>query len=301
MSDWHENNERVEAELDNARGNGANKRMMCIFCADQGHTDRKYSLSVNTDNGFWRCFRCGMSSRLNGFADQVDYGERGAAAEEEVDEFERPKEFLPIYGSTSYSLRPARDYLRGKGDNGRPVPVPKKRWKQADLYACSEGYWRNRIIVPYKTADGVWRGWISRIWWNKPPKRARGMDLLKYFYPPDMDRGAMLYNHRAMLIETDRPLIVVEGAFDTFNLWNDAVACLGDLSNNQFESLMRSDRPICFVLDGDAWQKGWALAARFRFEKKRAGHVKLEAGQDPDEVPKDWLLEQARRSIDAPL
>ena len=299
-----ERSSRVEALLDSALHTGDKARMSCPFCEDAGHRDRKRSLSVSTSNGFWRCFRCDTKGRIGSLDRGEDYSERGSKPspdpEEEV--YEKPSEFYALAGDRSEALRPARRYLLGKGPCGRPTPVPRSIWAAADIHACAEGFWQNRIIVPlYAPGQRKWLGWIARLWFHNLVPGAEGLAALKYLYPRGMDKGELFYNQRVLDRDTEDPAIVVEGAFDCFSLWDDACAMLGDCSHQQLDILIKSDRPVCVVLDGDAWQKGHMMAARLRFEGQHAGHVRLPPRTDPDEVDKNWLLEEARRSITTPL
>jgi DNA primase len=104
-----------------------------------------------------------------------------------------------------------------------------------------------------------------------------------------MQRGEVLYNHTALHVETERPVMVVEGVFDALALWPHAVAVLGKPSHFQVDALASAKRPVAIVLDGDAWQEGYALAMRLRLAGQRAGSVTLPPKTDPDEVDRAWL------------
>lgn len=296
------NSDRVESLLDSALHTGDRARMSCPFCEDAGHRDRKRSLSVSTSTGFWRCFRCDLKGKIGALDAGVDYSDRGPVVAALDEFYDKPDEFYRLALDTSVALRPARRYLLGKGRHGRPTPVPRSVWAQADLHACAEGFWQGRIIVPfYAPGKREWLGWVARLWTHEIAPGADGLAAIKYLYPRGMDKGEYLYNQRVLDLDTEDPVILVEGAFDCFAFWNDACAMLGDCSNQQLRTLISCDRPVCVVLDGDAWEKGYMLAARLRFEGQNAGHVRLPARVDPDEVDKTWLLEEARRSIHAVL
>jgi DNA primase len=111
-----------------------------------------------------------------------------------------------------------------------------------------------------------------------------------------MARGEIVYNVRAAWLG-EAPLFIVEGAFDALALWPDGLALLGKPSPPQIELLVECSRPVVVVLDGDAWEEGWALAQRIRFRGKRAGSIRLPPCTDPDEVPRQWLDEEAERCL----
>jgi DNA primase len=211
---------------------------------------------------------------------------------------EPPPEYLPLWngaGLRSAALQEARAYLQSR-------KLDQALWKPFQIGAAVDGFWCGRVIIPALSTDddAQWLGWIGRLWRN-PSKRAEGFAAMKYLYPKGMQRGVTFWNHRALHVESDAPVMVMEGALDAIGYGDDAVACLGKLSMLQLEALLACRRPVSIVLDGDAWRESWATAARLRFEGKRAGFVKLPPKVDPDEVDHSWLRELALRSLEAPL
>ena len=293
-------NERVEKALRGRRFHYKWIRVPCPFCADIGHADKKTSLGVQASNGVWHCFRCGEGGRLKEPPDPAQAlleAEPGDPVEAALTPIPPPDGF-PLLGEgpglTSITLEPARDYLRSRN-------VDEKLVRLLGLGAVVDGKYANRIIVPFhREGHDDWLGWIGRLW-CKPQPWAEGLSAMKYIYPKGMPRGMFLYNHAAVHVETDEPLIIVEGAFDTWPFYPDGAAVLGKPSNVQVEALKLAKRPVAIMLDGDAWEESWILAARLRFEGCRAGFVKLPPRTDPDEVPLDWARNEARRCINAPL
>lgn len=221
-----------------------------------------------------------MVGRLDGYEDLE------APEEEERPVMEPPSEFYELCrgeGRGSMSLDPARKYLRGRG------LADEKLWATARIGACAEGFYAGRVIVPVLSPDGDWLGFVGRAWVKKHD--------VPYLYPRGMARREVLYNHAALLGEGDRPVFVVEGVMDALALWPDAVAVLGKPSAGQLIALAESPRPIAVALDGDAWAEGEKLAMQLQTEGQRAGNIKLPPGKDPDEVPRQWLDEEARRCL----
>lgn len=294
-----DNSERLERALRGARLNQAWIRIPCPFCEDAGHEDRKRSMGVNAASGGFNCFRCGTSGKML----EPPNPEMGSADSEPTETpvvlFDPPAEFVPLGygdGATAMCFQDARSYLKGRGVARRSLV------ERLEIGACDEGFWSGRILVPLLTSDHEgWLGWTSRLWVDKPSPKATGFHAMKYLYPKGMPRGMFLYNHDALNVETDEPLLVVEGVFDALPLWPNAVAVLGKPSHMQVDALLTARRPIAVVLDGDAWVEGQMLAARLRFDGKRAGHVHLAPGQDPDEIDREQLTALARACIDADL
>jgi len=293
------NNEAVERALRGARFGRAWIRVACPFCIEAGHTDRKLSLGVSAGTGSYACFRCGARGRLQDAPDPSQTVTPQAEAAQTQAVLEPPEEYIALHtreGRYSLSLQPARDYLasRGLGD----VRV----WERYKIGAAADGYWAGRVIIPMISEfdDAVWHGWVARLW-RAPGKSAEGRHGMKYLYPKGMQKGVTFWNHRALNIDTETPVMIVEGALDAIPFGDDAAAALGGLSHMQTEALLACDRPVCLVPDGDAWNEAWALTARLRFEGKAAGFIRLPPKVDPDEVDHSWLLDEAKRSLTRPL
>lgn len=272
--------ELIVAALAGARESSAeNTRLACPLCpVRHGKPDRKQSLSVNAITGAYLCFRCGAAGYLPGQGFSEDRPEPAA----------RPRMTLPegfefLSGHKlrgSFAALEAREYLRKRG-------VCEDLWAAAKIGACLIGHYAGRVVVPIfaSAAEGL-AGWVARSW--IPAEKP-------YLYPKGMH--ALFYNGDVLQQETDEPAILVEGVFDALACWPNGVACLGKPSDCQFEVLLAARRPLAVVLDGDAADEGWALSMRLRFAGRRAGCVRLPPATDPDEVPKDWLRQQARECI----
>lgn len=256
-------------------------RANCPFCDERvGKADRKQCFSVHTVTGWYRCWRCGIAGRLDGMEDvePVAPPPDGPAPGP-------PEGFTPLDElRDALSAEPARAYLRSRG-------LPEPVWFSANLGACLSGRFGGRVIAPVLSPEGSWLGWVGRAWVAKCPK--------PYFNAPGMSLGEVLYNHAALLVETDEPAYVVEGVFDALSLWPDSAALLGMPTDAQISAMAAARRPVVMVLDGDAWEIGWATAMRLRLEGQRAGSVRLPPKTDPDQVGRAWLAEEGRRSLEA--
>lgn len=257
-------------------------RADCPFCLGRvGKDDRKACFGLNANNGKFHCFRCGIGGRLGGF-DEIEFdgavedGPNAIVPPEGFEELAKP----PLRGAMC--AEPFLRVLRKRGVRDEMVA-------QLGIGACLEGVYRNRVVVPVKDDDGGWLWWVGRHLWDK---RA------KYRYPSG-NREHVLFNHAALLVETDVPALVVEGVFDSMALWPDGVAVLGKPSESQIAAFAAARRPVVTVLDGDAWEEGWALGMRLKYERHdgRAGSVRLPPKVDPDEVVLGELYAAAGRSL----
>ena len=106
---------------------------------------------------------------------------------------------------------------------------------------------------------------------------------------------------RVVMADIEAPKLTLEAA-RLREAGADVLDVVVDVADDvQVEALKLAKRPVAIMLDGDAWEESWILAARLRFEGCRAGFVKLPPRTDPDEVPLDWARNEARRCINAPL
>lgn len=287
-----DDNEKVERALRGVKFGRDWIRISCPFCEELGHRDRKQSMGVKTGTGVYACFRCGQKGRLQEAPDPTAIATETAV--KTITTMAPPDGFAFLGtddGWGSASLAAARAYVTSRG-------VDQKACFELQIGACHSGWWAGRILIPLLVSgyDG-WLGWIGRLWVDSPRDDAEGVHAMKYLYPKGMSRGTYLYNHDALNVETDEPLIIVEGAFDAIPFWPNAAAVLGKPSNDQMLAMESAKRPIAFVMDGDAWDVGQMSAAKLRFAGARAGFVRLPARADPDEVDRDWLMSEVRDCI----
>ena len=102
---------------------------------------------------------------------------------------------------------------------------------------------------------------------------------MRYRYAPGGRRA--LFNEAALHVETDQPVLLVEGVFDAFPYYPNAVAFGGKPTDEQVAALLAAKRPMVSTLDGDAWQEAEALAMRLHLAGKRADWMRLPPGRDP--------------------
>ena len=291
-------------------------RTNCVRCeARTGREDRKGCLAVHL-SGRWVCWRCGAGGRLR---DPIREGwEDEEQVRGPVEAMEPPEAFWDLTegdGATSVGLAPARRYLFAPPDKGGRG-LPREACRAAKVGACLDGRFRGRVVVPVLADDGeTWLGWSSRAWLTEkeyvrrcvaagiPAHEARE-DWRAYLYPPGMPRGRVLYNHRALLVETDEPALVVEGVFDVLCAQVGLERGVGSLGTpsprgEQFDAFCAAKRPVVFLLDGDAWRKAEAMSLALRIEGVRSGYIRLPPKADPDGVNREWVDREARESLEA--
>lgn len=288
-----ERTELVQQALGEARlGPKGWYRSNCPFCvAVSGREDKRWSLGIQAESGFYHCFRCGTAGRLRVDVEALTGHEQAIdAPDEDQGPIDPPEGFEPLWRDpalTASCASSARRYLRERG-------FGRATWQRAQLGLTFDGLARNRIVIPVLDTEGeTWLGWIARDW--------TGVAVPKYLYPSGMPRGTILYEHRALFIETDDPVLVVEGGFDAMPYLGDAVACLGKPSKWQKEALKLAKRPVAICLDGDAWEEAYALSMQLRLDEVNACFVRLPPKEDPCSMAQkegsDWLRAQAKKAL----
>lgn len=274
-------------------------RLNCPLCELRiGKGDKRQSMGLSVTTFRFECYRCGATGRLSKPLDEFrgfELSGTGARLPQEV--MDPPEGFYALAeepGRSASVLAEARDYLAGVGEDARPKPLSDLLIRESGIGACVSGYWANRIVIPIFDLVGEWANYSTRLY--PPYDKADGVK--KYLYPKGGRRN-ILYNHVALLEETDVPVLVVEGCFDALAHWPNAVAVLGKPTHGHIEALANCQRPVVFALDGDAWEEAWVLTLKLRSRGQKAGWVKLAPGVDPDEIPTETLMSAAMSSLEA--
>jgi hypothetical protein len=251
------------------RGNGQEYiRAKCPVCLSRtGKPDFKGSLSLQCRTGFFRCWKCSVRGRLDGY-DDVEIEPWETDEPSARPKIEKPEGYASL--DASRMARPYAAYMRERG-------VPDVMWAPLEIGYVSARHrnkWQRRVIVPMLGSEGEWLGFLGRL-------IEAGSDFPKYLYPQSMVRREILFNAAALSAPTSEPVILVEGVFDALRVWPDGVATLGKPSGDHVRIVRGSTRPVCVCLDGDAWEEGEALSWRLRMDGLQCGAVRLPPGLDP--------------------
>jgi len=116
---------------------------------------------------------------------------------------------------------------------------------------CSKGLMAGRVAIPIHNQAGDLVAYAGR-WPGDPPDGEA-----KYKLPPGFKKSLILFNfHRAVTETPERRLIVVEGFFDCFRIWQagfkNVVGLMGSvLSQEQEELLTGQAKMVTLMLDRD--------------------------------------------------
>ncbi len=262
---------------------------LCVF--GDGRPDRGQSLSVSAKTGWYRCWACAATGRIDivdapgvwAWDADAEHADLATRCLDSASGIKPPPGFIPLGvepGLTSPLLGQARDYLVSRG-----LDDPWLWWSAR--IGCTVGGWaRDRVVVPV-VVDDKWRGWVGR--------RYRGDHPARYLYPRGMPRGRVLYNQDAVGVVTKVPLLVVEGVFDALPYWPDAVATLGKATAQHRRLLAATTRRVVVAYDGDAWREGRALAQHLAVCGVDATSIRLPPAEDPGSVVA-WLRAELRHA-----
>jgi DNA primase len=228
----------------------------CPVCDEDKH---KGNLEVNIDKGVFHCWSCGDSENTHGTLNKLfdKYGNRKqkklyqVLKPETVVKREKTKKKLKLPNgftllkdsSPVYPVRrQAINYLYNRGISDYMI-------EKYQIGFCDVGDHGGRIIIPSYDKSGELNYYIARSW--DPMSRAK-------YRNPEVEKDKIIFWEN--LIDWNRDIILVEGAFDGLFLDN-AIPMLGKhMSELLFETIYKKAKGnITICLDADAWQNSVKL------------------------------------------
>jgi DNA primase len=240
------------------------------------HPETRPSLHVSLAKNVWHCFGCGRKGGVLEFVmemEKVSLKEAGLklvewfSLDEEGErlpvaaklqtgpiEKETPPEAQTDNPPLKFSLKvdPGHPYLKERG-------LSKETIKEFGLGFASKGMMQGRIAIPIHNEKGELVAYAGRFIGEPPEEEA------KYKFPPNFKKSLVVYNlHQASVLH---PLILVEGFFGVFHIWQigmshlwqaamvDVAALMGSVMSAEQEELLvktlASDGRLIVWLDGD--------------------------------------------------
>lgn len=217
--------------------------------------DGKFNLEVNYKMGVYSCWVCSETHNTHGniFKLIKKFGNKKQLKqykiltpdtdEQYVKQYKKvklPKEFISFKDvSTGMKLthfyKQAHNYIKSRN-------ITDSMIEKYNIGFCYEGEYANRIIIPSYDKDGEINYFIARSYESKP--------YMKY-KNPEAQKEVIIFNES--LIDWNKPIYLVEGAFDSIFLDN-AIPMLGKvLSEHLFNILYEKAKEIIIVLDPDAY------------------------------------------------
>lgn len=249
------------------------------------HGDGKGNLEVNYRYNVYKCWVCAESHETHGSIYKLikKHGNprqlkkyQLLRPEESEDGIKRvykqvrlPKEFIS-FSSASMGLKltpqykQAYNYIRSRN-------ITDEMCVRYNIGFCYTGPYENRIIIPSYNQDEDLNYFIARSY----------LTNTKFKYKnPEAQKEIIIFNEH--LIDWEKPVYVVEGAFDSIFIPN-SIPMLGKfMSEHLFETLYQNAKKIIIVLDPDAWNDAERLYHKINCGKLlgKVWIVKLEGDKD---------------------
>lgn len=266
----------------------------CQQRANLSKPDGKYNLEINTAKKIFRCWKCdepkfsgglGKLIRLYGTPSDYElYKSYGGEIydfinndeedlSDELVEISLPKEFIPFSKMDTSNENHLEAYLYLVVDR----KLSKDTIFKYHLGFCTEGKYRNRIIIPSFNNEGTVNYFVTRTY--------KKNERIKYLNP-NLNKRLFIFNEG--LINWDSTVYLVEGGFEMLSIVN-AIPLLGkDLLDRLF-FLLKEKRPnIIIVLDPDALYNAIQLFQKITMiyvgEEHKVKIVKMSGDMDLDEI-----------------
>ena len=231
----------------------------CPVCAEEkglDDGDGKGNLEINYIRHVYKCWACGETHGTHGPLGKLFDG-YATKQQKKVYNLVKPEEFKQE-DKKRVRLRLPEGFTTFKDSNPRFIPhieayrYLKSRGISDDMiekynigYTVS-GEFAYRIIIPSYNSEGQLNYFVGRAWVNK---------RMKYKNPASVPKDEIIFNER--LIDWDKDIYLVEGAFDSFFLDNPLVMLGKKMSKLIFETLYtKANANVVICVDGDAWDDG---------------------------------------------
>jgi DNA primase len=233
----------------------------CPVCAEEKGLetgDGKGNLEINYSRHVYKCWACSETNGTHGPLGKL-FDKYGTKKQKKVYELIKPEELkkeevwrpklrLPE-GFTKFSdsnpifipHREAMNYLTSRGITNEII-------ERFGIGYTVKGDFAFRIVVPSYNKEGELNYFIARAWANKKMK----------YKNPAVPKDEIIFNES--LINWEKDVYLVEGAFDSFFLENSIVMLGKVMSKLLFETLYNNAKGnIIICTDGDAWENGLKL------------------------------------------
>jgi DNA primase len=237
-----------------------NRGQISFNCPNCDEGRNKHNLEVNYFNDVYKCWACGDSDDTHGSLGKL-FDKFGNKKQKKLynvlrpDETEKkvrvnkPKVTLPesfILFKDSHPVYPVRrqayNYLKNRGITDEII-------EKFGIGFCDKGSHAGRIIIPSYDLKGKLNYYVGRSW--DPNSRAK-------YRNPEAEKEKIIFWES--LIDWDKDIYLVEGAFDGMFLDNPVVMLGKHMSELLFETIYNKAKGnVIICLDGDAWNNAVKL------------------------------------------
>ena len=255
------------------------------FKCPNGCHSIKHKLEVNINSYQYQCWICGDTE--NGFKGNslLKLLKQSKASKNKIDRLrpllksnksenysktndivELPKEFQTFDNNNDIIAKHAFLYLKKRG-------ITKNDIIKYNIGYCSDGLYKNMIIIPTYDKDGNINYFTARSFEKDP--------FIKY-KNPNIDRNIIPNEH---LINWDLPIILCEGLFDAISIKRNVIPLLGkNIQSNLMKKLVESKiKKIYIALDSDALKQSIKHCELLLNENKEVYLINTKE-KDPNEL-----------------
>jgi DNA primase len=231
----------------------------CPVCAEEkglDDGDGKGNLEINYIRHVYKCWACSETYGTHGPLGKLLDG-YATKQQKKVYNLIKPDEFKQEEKKRN-KLRLPEGFITFKDSNPRFIPhIEAYRYLQSrgitdemiERYKIGytvTGDFAYRIIIPSYDLQGNLNYFVGRAWVSKK---------MKYKNPASVPKDEIIFNEH--LIDWDKDIYLVEGAFDSFFLDNPLVMLGKKMSKLILETLYnKANGNIVICVDGDAWADG---------------------------------------------
>jgi DNA primase len=228
----------------------------CPVCDEGKH---KGNLEVNINKLVFHCWSCGDTEGTHGVLGKL-FDLYGNKQHKKLFRVLQPEEYKPIEkkkpkvqlpenftlfkeSNPRYPIyRQAYNYLQTRGINDEII-------ERFGIGFCDKGSHAGRIVIPSYNKKGELNYYVGRSW--DPKSRAK-------YRNPEAEKEKIIFWEN--LIDWDKDIYLVEGAFDGMFLDNPVVMLGKHMSELLFETIYNKAKgDIIICIDGDAWQNAVKL------------------------------------------
>jgi len=231
----------------------------CPVCAEEkglDDGDGKGNLEINYIRHIYKCWACGETHGTHGPLGKLLDG-YATKQQKKIYNLIKPEE-LQQQDKKRVRLRFPEGFTTFKDSNPRFIPhieaykylqsrgITDEMIERYKIGYTVTGEFAYRVIIPSYDKDGILNYFVGRAWVNKK---------MKYKNPASVPKDEIIFNEQ--LLDWDKDIYLVEGAFDSFFLPNPLVMLGKKMSKLIFETLYnKANANIIVCVDGDAWDDG---------------------------------------------
>lgn len=247
--------------------------------------DGKFNLEVNYKDGVYKCWVCCDTHDTHGSVHKLikTFGTKKQLGRYHIlmpdDNEDRPKKFykkvtLPkeyiSFETASSGLKMTPQYKQA-WNYIKKRNITEEQIKTFKIGFCYSGEYENRIIIPSFNKENELNYFIARSYLS--------FTKMKYKNPV-AEKEIIIFNEN--LIDWEKPIYVVEGAFDSIFVPNSIPMLGKHMSELLFDTLYSKAKEIVILLDGDAYDNAELLYHKINCGRlmNKVWIVKLDVDKD---------------------